>query len=239
MKVRLTLLLLVVAAGAGCRQDMSRQPYYRPLAPSGEFDDGRSARPLVPGTVPRGPLQTGPFYTGRKPGADVAALEAAALVGAPAAGGNVPAAVLLAAGPTEESYLDELPFAPAELPAVLKRGRERFDVYCAPCHDRVGTGRGMIVERGYLRPPDYHTDLSRGFRLKKRDIPLTKVPVGYLFEVVSEGFGGMPSYGKQIPPRDRWTIVAYVRLLQYSQTARLADVTDPAERARLLKVQEK
>ena len=95
---------------------------------------------------------------------------------------------------------------------VLARGRERFNVYCAPCHSRVGDGNGMIVQRGYRRPPSYHTERLR------------KAPLGYFFDVMTNGFGAMPDYATQIPPRDRWDIVAYIRALQLSQGATAADV---------------
>jgi hypothetical protein len=103
---------------------------------------------------------------------------------------------------------------------VLLRGEQRYNIFCSPCHDRAGTGRGMVVQRGYKQPPSYHIDRLRSS------------PVGYLYNVVTEGFGVMPSYASQIPPEDRWAIVAYVRALQLSQSARLADLS-PEERARL------
>jgi cbb3-type cytochrome c oxidase subunit III len=108
--------------------------------------------------------------------------------------------------------------------AVLNRGQERFNIYCALCHDRLGNGKGMIVQRGYNHPPppSYHIDRLR------------KVPVGYLFDVIANGLGAMPDYAAQIEPRDRWAIVAYVRVLQLSQNASVNDV--PAEaRAALTK----
>lgn len=106
--------------------------------------------------------------------------------------------------------------------AVLDRGQERFNIYCSPCHDRLGTGNGMIVRRGYRHPPSYHIDRLR------------QVPVGYLFDVITNGLGAMPDYAAQIAPRDRWAIVAYVRALQLSQHASPQDVP-PGERATLAK----
>jgi hypothetical protein len=100
----------------------------------------------------------------------------------------------------------------------LERGRDRYNIYCSPCHDRLGEGNGMIVKRGLRHPPSYHTDRLR------------QVPNGYLFDVITSGFGAMPDYAAQIPARDRWTIVAYVRALQLSQHATLGDVP-PANRA--------
>jgi Cytochrome C oxidase, cbb3-type, subunit III len=90
---------------------------------------------------------------------------------------------------------------------VLERGRERFDIFCAPCHARTGEGNGMIVQRGYRRPPSYHTDRLRN------------APLGHFFDVISNGFGAMPDYSSQIAPHDRWAIAAYIRVLQFSQNA--------------------
>ena len=103
---------------------------------------------------------------------------------------------------------------------LLRRGQQRYDVFCSPCHDRAGTGRGMIVARGYKQPSSYHIDRLR------------QAPVGYFYDVVTRGFGVMPSYAAQVTPEDRWAIVAYVRALQLAQDARLADLS-PEERARL------
>lgn len=106
---------------------------------------------------------------------------------------------------------DYMPF-PVTL-EVLDRGRERYNIFCAPCHSRLGDGNGFVPSRGFARkPPSYH-------------IPrLQKAPVGYFYDVITEGFGIMPDYSSQIPPRDRWDIVAYVRALQLSQNATMADV---------------
>ncbi len=95
---------------------------------------------------------------------------------------------------------------------VLERGQQRFNVYCTPCHSRMGDGTGTVVQRGYKAPPSYHTDRLR------------KAPLGYFFDVITNGFGAMPDYAAQIPARDRWCIVAYIRALQLSQSATMADV---------------
>lgn len=105
---------------------------------------------------------------------------------------------------------DYMPFAVNE--EVLERGRERFNIYCSPCHSQLGDGNGMIVQRGFRRPPSYHTERLR------------KAPLGYFFDVMTNGFGAMPEYASQIPVRDRWNIVAYIRALQLSQNAAAADV---------------
>jgi len=106
---------------------------------------------------------------------------------------------------------DYMPFPVTK--AVLERGRERFDIYCAPCHSRLGDGNGFIPSRGFARkPPSYH-------------IPrLQKAPLGYFFDVMTNGFGIMPDYASQIAPEDRWKIVAYIRALQLSQNATPAEV---------------
>jgi mono/diheme cytochrome c family protein len=96
---------------------------------------------------------------------------------------------------------------------VLERGQERFNIYCAPCHSRVGDGNGFVPSRGFARkPPSFHI------------VRLQKAPVGYIFDIITEGFGIMPDYASQIPPQDRWNIVAYVRALQLSQNATMTDV---------------
>lgn len=108
---------------------------------------------------------------------------------------------------------DEMPFPVTR--QVLERGRERYDIYCAPCHSRVGDGNGLVPSRGFARkPPSYH-------------IPrLEKAPLGYFYDVMTNGFGVMPDYAAQITPEDRWNIVAYIRALQLSQNATAADVPE-------------
>ena len=106
---------------------------------------------------------------------------------------------------------DAMPFPVTK--EVLERGRERFNIYCAPCHSRVGDGNGFVPSRGFpRRPPSFHIER------------LQKAPVGYIFDTITEGFGIMPDYAAQIPVRDRWNIVAYVKALQLSQNATKADV---------------
>ena len=95
---------------------------------------------------------------------------------------------------------------------LLARGRTQFQTFCAPCHGRVGRGDGMVVQRGFRKPPSYHIDRLR------------ETPVGYYFDVISNGFGAMSDYAAQVPVKDRWAIVAYIRALQLSQHATLGDV---------------
>jgi len=150
---------------------MADQPRCEAFGPSRLFADGKCARELPEGTVPRGAASD-------------------------------PLAVF---DPTS----DRLPVpVTAEL---LSRGRQRYEIYCSPCHDRVGTGRGMIVRRGYTRPPSLHEDRLRA------------APVGHFVDVVTRGWGAMPAYPAQVPAADRWAIAAYIRALQRSQHASLAD----------------
>lgn len=95
---------------------------------------------------------------------------------------------------------------------LLARGRERFNIFCSPCHDRTGGGRGMVVRRGYQPPPSFHIDRLRD------------APVGHFFDVMTNGLGAMPDYASQIEVSDRWAIAAYVKALQLSQNAPLSDV---------------
>jgi mono/diheme cytochrome c family protein len=99
---------------------------------------------------------------------------------------------------------------------VMRRGQERYDIFCSPCHARTGNGDGMIVRRGFRAPPSLHVDRLR------------QAPVGHFFDVIINGFGAMPDYRAQVPVRDRWAIIAYIRALQASTAAGIADV--PPER---------
>jgi mono/diheme cytochrome c family protein len=181
------LLLAAVLLLAGCRQDMYDQARQKPYAPSQFFDDGRSARPPVPGTIARGQLNDDPhLYTGRVNG----------------------------------RLVTTFPF-PVDR-AVLERGRDRYNIYCAPCHDRLGNGDGMVVLRGYRQPPSLHIDRLRN------------APVGHFFDVTTNGLGAMPDYAVQIDVYDRWAIAAYIRALQLSQRATTAEV--PPEELRKLEL---
>ena len=113
-------------------------------------------------------------------------------------------------GKIDKVTVKEFPFPIDE--AVVNRGQERYNIYCSPCHDRTGSGNGIVVQRGYRQPPSYHIE-----RLRQAD-------VGYIFDVITNGFGVMPDYKAQVAPRDRWAIVAYIRALQLSQHAAASDV---------------
>ena len=132
------------------------------------------------------------------------------LVAGTVARGMLHTDALLATGKVNGQDATMFPFAVDE--RVMARGQERFNIYCSPCHGRTGMGDGMIVRRGFRRPPTFHQDRLRN------------APVGQIFDVITNGFGAMPDYATQIPPADRWSIVAYVRALQLSEHAALADV---------------
>jgi mono/diheme cytochrome c family protein len=178
---RLLTVAALLAAGVACRQDMHDQPRYRPFRQSALFEDKRSARPLVRGTVARGTLREDErFFTGK--------------VG--------------------KDFVPELPVAVT--PELLARGQQQFEVFCSPCHGRTGRGDGMVVRRGFKAPPSYHTERLR------------TMPVGYFYDVITNGFAAMSDYSAQVAPADRWAIAAYIRTLQYSQYAPAADV--PADK---------
>jgi len=113
-------------------------------------------------------------------------------------------------GKTSGATVKEMPFAITE--KDLDRGQERFNIFCTPCHDMTGSGKGMVVQRGYRQPPSFHDP-----RLRAAD-------PGYIFDVITNGFGVMPDYRAQIDPRDRWRIVAYVRALQASHAGTAGDI---------------
>ncbi|WP_245485155.1 cytochrome c [Mesorhizobium sp. M7A.F.Ca.US.001.02.1.1] len=99
--------------------------------------------------------------------------------------------------------------------ALLNRGRERFDIFCSPCHGRTGDGHGMIVQRGFPAPPTYHQEALR------------RAPDRHFYDVITNGYGAMYSYAARVPPADRWAIVAYIRALQLSRRAAAADLPEP------------
>jgi mono/diheme cytochrome c family protein len=168
---------LSLAALSGCA-DMKDQARHEPLERSGFFADGRSARPLVEGTVARGHLRDDDaYYRG---------LDA------------------------EGNFVARMPVRPDA--AMLARGQERFEIFCAPCHSKLGDGMGMIVQRGYKQAASYHTDRLRA------------IEDGYIYDVITNGFAQMQGYASQIRPEDRWAIVAYVRALQLSRMGDVAEL---------------
>jgi hypothetical protein len=173
---------------AGCRQDMQDEPKFIPQRGTDFYADGRSVRPQVENTVARGQLHEDAYiYTGLEPSQD----------GKPGKEGNV------------------MPF-PVTM-QVLERGQERFNIYCTPCHSRVGNGEGMIVQRGYRPAGNFHTPR------------LMSAPLGHFFYVMTNGYGAMPDYAAQVAPQDRWAIVAYIKALQLSQDAKPSDAAPGAQ----------
>jgi mono/diheme cytochrome c family protein len=177
---------------SGCRQDMHDQPKFFPQRGTTFYQDGRSVRPQVAGTVARSQAQTVSYF---------------------------------ATGLVDGAEADGLPFKVT--PAVLERGQERFNVYCTPCHSRVGNGKGMIVQRGYYPATSFHS-----YRLRS-------APLGHFFSVITNGYGAMPDYASQITPQDRWAIVAYIRALQLSQNAAEADVPSGARVTSISAIEER
>ena len=148
------------------------------------------------------PLRENDFYADKR--------SARPLVAGTVARGHLDADAYFYTGKIGANDGDYLPFpVTAE---VMARGQQRFNIYCAPCHSELGDGNGMIVQRGYKRPPSYHIDRLR------------KAPIGYFFDVMTNGFGAMSDYAEQVAPADRWAIAAYIRALQLSQHATSGDV---------------
>jgi mono/diheme cytochrome c family protein len=185
---------------------MHNQPKFIPLRSSEFYSDRRSARYPVPGTIPqledknvdREQLDPGSYYLTGKHGN--------------AYGNELPAQLGDPNSATDRAQL-------------LARGQQRYNIYCTPCHSMVGDGDGMIVQRGFKRPPSFHVQRLRN------------APIGWFYDVISNGFGGMPDYAAQIKPADRWAIAAYIRALQLSQNAADADVAQ-ADRDKLSKPEE-
>ena len=120
------------------------------------------------------------------------------------------------AGMEGKNQVDTIPVSVTR--ELLERGRDRFQIFCTPCHGSLGNGDGMVVERGFRAPPSYHIDRLR------------EAPPGHFFDVITNGFGAMASYASRIPVRDRWAIIAYIRALQLSQHASLDDAPDAPRR---------
>ena len=189
-RARGSLMLLAASAAllmAGCRQDMQDQPKLIPQRGSEMFADHRGARPQVVNTVARGQLHEDSYF--------------------------YTGVVQGANGYREEK--NEMPF-PVTM-EVLKRGQERFNIYCTPCHSRVGNGLGAIVQRGYKPAANLHDQV----RLAQ--------PISHYFYVMTHGYGAMPDYSAQLTPVDRWAVAAYIRALQLSQAATEKDVPAGAQ----------
>lgn len=115
-------------------------------------------------------------------------------------------------GQVEGEYVDTFPMTVTS--DVLMRGQQRYEIFCSPCHSRVGDGQGMIVQRGFQQPPSFHIE-----RLRNESN-------GYYYDVISNGFGAMYSYASRVPPEDRWAIIAYIRALQLSQNANFEELPE-------------
>lgn len=186
------LMLGTLTLVAGCHTDMWVQPKTKPQHANDFFEDGMASRGKVPGTVARGQQMDDPVYfTGRDATGKLVR--------------EIPSDRAMKVLKLE-SYKD-----------FLMRGKERFTVFCSPCHGQIGDGKGMIASRGLtLRRPvgNYHTERLR------------QMPVGHFFDVMTNGFGVMFSMSSKVPVEDRWAIAAYVRVLQRSQNAGEATATN-------------
>ena len=199
------IAVLVLLPTPGCEkamQNMYQQDRYDPLEPSSLFADGRSSR--TPPAESRA-LRTGGLAesTGGRRGETVPSPESARpvypiLQPVPSSRGAAPA----------ETWVPDLAGVPVPVTAATyRRGQERFDIFCAPCHGPTGEGDGMVVQRGFPAPPSYHTDRLRG------------APDRHFYEVITQGYGAMYPYADRVSRRDRWAIVAYIRALQLSRHA--------------------
>ena len=182
------LMALLLVVTTGCRRDMQDQPKMKAYRGTTFFGDGLSSRQPIDGTIARGYLRENTeFHTGKKKNAS-------------------PTATQPQPGTPVDTYPDDITTFPMIVTEeVVKRGRERYDIFCSACHGLTGNGDGMIVRRGFRRAASFNDDRLR------------QAPVGHYFDAITNGWGAMPSYASQIPPQDRWAIVAYIRALQVSQ----------------------
>lgn len=202
MRIAAAYIVLLGLLVAGCRQEMADQPRYEPYEIGAHFDDSLAMRKPVAGTVPRSQSLHDAF---RPPGraAGPATREAV---------GTLLADTAEQAAQGASNGERAFPFPINE--DVLVRGRQRFDIYCSPCHGRDGYGRGIIVQRGLRSPPSFHSDRLR------------EAPAGHIYDVITNGYGAMYSYAARVRPADRWAIAAYVQALQLSRHAGAAALPD-------------
>lgn len=181
------LVLGVCVAVAGCRYDMQDQPKMKPYRGTTFFADGLSARQPIQGTVPRGFLRTDiEYYTGKKSVRSVPSVSPQTS--------------------TATDFPDDVEVFPFPVTEdTVRRGKERYEIFCSVCHGLTGNGDGMIVRRGFRRAASFNDDRLR------------QAPVGHYFDAITNGWGAMPPYAAQIPVQDRWAIIAYIRALQLSQ----------------------
>ena len=209
-KVFATLLLLpILVLSVGCRYDMQDQPKMKPHRGTAFFADGLSARQPIQGTVARGFLREDTeFFTGKRsrttagPGTQAIAGQQTEQQGQAQQQGQQQSPV-----PGEQnSFPDDIDYFPITVTEdVVKRGRDRYDIFCSACHGLTGNGDGMIVRRGFRRAASFNDDRLR------------QAPVGHFFDAITNGWGAMPAYAPQVAVQDRWAIVAYIRALQESQ----------------------
>jgi mono/diheme cytochrome c family protein len=199
---------------SSCRRDMQDQPKMKPYRSSVFFRDGLSTRPPIDGTIARGFLKNDTeFFTGKKAGKTGTTSGAAASgsgLGSPAetpAGAQPATTTAAGAQPAgAAAYPDDVEVFPIAVTSELvTRGKQRYEIYCSACHGLTGNGDGMIVRRGFRRAASFNDDRLR------------QAPVGHFFDAITNGWGAMPSYAPQIPPQDRWAIIAYIRALQLAQ----------------------
>lgn len=171
----------------------------KPYRSSTFFRDGLSSRPPVEGTIARGLLKADKeLFTGKKAGGTAT----------PQATPGIPATVAGSASNSNiaAAYPDDVDSFPFPITAeTMARGRQRYEIFCSVCHGFTGYGDGIVVRRGFRRAASFHDDRLR------------QAPVGHFFDVITNGWGAMPSYASQVPVHDRWAIIAYVRALQLSQ----------------------
>jgi mono/diheme cytochrome c family protein len=193
---------------------MQDQPKMKPYRSSVFFRDGLSTRPPIEGTVARGFLKSDTeFFTGKKAGKGGVGTGASSTTAETPAGPQ-PAATTSGAATSAPgaalqgaaAYPDDVELFPIPITdMVVERGQQRYEIFCAACHGLTGNGDGMIVRRGFRRAASFNDDRLR------------QAPVGHFFDAITNGWGAMPSYAPQIPPQDRWAIVAYIRALQLTQ----------------------
>jgi len=204
------LLTAFCLLAVGCRRDMQDQPKSLAYRESRFYKDGISSRPLVEGTVPRGFLREDrELYLGKKAAVNN---QAGPVLTQPAGASSTAPAIRLPAGPVSGAsatlYPDDVDTFPFPITKEdLDRGQERFNIFCSVCHGMTGYGDGMVARRGFNRPAPANYNQDR----------LRQAPVGHFFDVMTNGWGAMPSYASQIPVEDRWKIIAYIRALQLSQ----------------------
>lgn len=209
-------LLLALFITTGCRRDMQDQPKMKPYRSTTFFADGLSARQPIPGTVARGFLrEETEFFTGKKSRTTASA----GTQTIPGQQAQQPGEQPQIPG-QDNSFPDDIDYFPIPINEdVVKRGRERYDIFCSACHGLTGNGDGMIVRRGFRRAASFNDDRLR------------QAPVGHFFDAITNGWGAMPSYAPQIAVQDRWAIVAYVRALQEAQKNLPAQSASPAPAA--------